>query len=121
LDDSNQRNEQRPPKCAPNLPHTLLRFSGVSFFMNTKQPNQKSTEETSAKRAARTEAFRRKNAERRSLRAKMRARLTVNQYREWRRQMRMLPFHSEKNRKDIVEGNSLTHVQSDRSFPRGPK
>ncbi|MFM8562691.1 MAG: hypothetical protein ACKOCE_02210 [Acidimicrobiia bacterium] len=80
--------------------------------------NSPSPQTTTANRAVRTEAFRRKNARRRALRAEQRARLTVGQYLEWRRQMRLLPFHSEKAQRDILEGKSLSQGSPERSSVR---
>jgi len=86
----------------------------------TKTPTPAGTP-ASSKRAARTEGFRAKNARRRALRAERRAQLTVAQYREWRRQMRLLPFHSEKAQREILEGKSLNQGPSERSLVRRDK
>ena len=87
----------------------------------TTKPNNPSPNAITDKRAARTEAFRQKNARRRAQRADKRSRLTLGQYLEWRRQMRLLPFHSDKVKREILDGNSLSQTSSDRSPNRGPK
>ncbi|MFN5606052.1 MAG: hypothetical protein ACK49V_16080 [Actinomycetes bacterium] len=89
----------------------------------TKKPANPSptTNPSATKRAARTEAFRQKNARRRAQRADKRSRLTLGQYLEWRRQMRLLPFHSDKVKREILDGNSLNQSSSDRSPIRVPK
>jgi len=90
--------------------------------MTTKPANPSpTTNPSAAKRAARTEAFRQKNARRRAQRADKRSRLTRGQYLEWRRQMRLLPFHSEKAQREILEGNSLSQGSPERSTVRRDK
>jgi len=90
--------------------------------MTTKPANPSPTTNPSAsKRAARTEAFRQKNARRRAQRADKRSRLTLGQYLEWRRQMRLLPFHSVKAQREILEGNSLSQGSPERSSVRRDK
>lgn len=88
--------------------------------MTAKQTNP-SPNAITAKRAARTEAFRQKNTRRRAQRAEKRSRLTLGQYLEWRRQMRLLPFHSDKVKREILDGKSLTSGAPDRSPVRGTK
>ena len=96
--------------------------------MTTKPANQSPTSNPSAiKRAARTEAFRQKNARRRARRAEQRARFTKGQYIEWRHQMRLLSFHSEKAQREILDGQRFlapephNHRSTDRSPIRVPK
>lgn len=95
--------------------------------MTTKPTNPSpSTNSTATKRAARTESFRQKNAHRRAERANMRARLTRGQYLEWRRQMRLLPFYSDKAQREILDGQRFVgqephnHRSADRSLVRVP-
>ena len=101
---------------------------GVHGDMTTKPANPSPTTNSSATmRAARTEAFGQKNARRRSQRSEQRARLTKGQYLEWRRQMRLLPFYSEKAQREILEGQRFmapephNHRSTDRSPIRVPK
>lgn len=96
--------------------------------MTTKPANPSPISNSSAtKRATRTEAFRQKNARRRAQRSEQRARLTKGQYLEWRRQMRLLPFHSEKTQREILDGQRFlapephNHRSTDRSPIRVPK
>ncbi len=96
--------------------------------MTTKPANPSPTTNSSAtKRAARTEAFGQKNARRRARRTEQRTRLTKGQYLEWRRQMRLLPFYSEKAKREILDGQRFlapephNHRSTDRSPIRVPK
>lgn len=56
----------------------------------------------------------------------MRARLTRGQYLEWRRQMRLLPFYSDKAQREILDGQRFVgqephnHRSADRSLVRVP-
>ncbi|MBM3828829.1 MAG: hypothetical protein FJW09_09325 [Actinobacteria bacterium] len=90
--------------------------------MTTKPANPSpTTNPSAAKRAARTEAFRQKNARRRAQRADKRSRLTRGEYLEWRHQMRLVQFYPAKVKKEILDGKSLSQDTPERSSVRRDK
>ena len=78
------------------------------------------------KRTERQRQFAEKNKNRRNLRATMRSALTEGQYREWRRMMRNIRFHSKKAQdeffgdfKKFLDEKSHKRPSSDRFPDRG--
>jgi hypothetical protein len=89
---------------------------------NPSPPSNSSAATTSSnKRAARVEAFRKKNVRRRIQRAEMRARLTQGQYLEWRHLCRHIRFYPAKAREEFFStGRISSHnaTPADRSPQR---
>lgn len=90
----------------------------------TTKPANPSPNSSATKRAARTEAFRAKNAKRRALRAQMRSSMSQGEYRYWRHLMRVIRFYPSKTQKEFFEtGRIESHSQppTGRSPQRAPR